>query len=148
MLIKPLMLRPKLASRLHPGRERWILNALEVNDLPRRRIRTPGITKRISLPRILLLIHRQVGPNLLRPSPRRNKTVVLAEEDPDDRAKARILLSLASTLLLLDRTKIRTKKTYPTLSATPASRKVIMPTSVLRRSQKTSVGLDDLHVGD
>ena len=148
LLIRPLMPRPKPASRLHPERGRWILNALEVNGLPRRRIRTPGITKRISLPRILLLIHCQVGPNPLRPSPEKNKIVVFAEEDPDNRAKARILLPLSSTPLLSRRIKIRTKKTYPTLSATTASRKVIMPTSVPRRSQKTSVGLDDLHVGD
>ena len=148
MLIKPLMPRPKPAFRLHPGRERWILNALEVNGLPRRRIRTPGITKRISLPRILLLIHRQVGPNSLRPSPRRNRTVVLAKENPDDRAKDRILLLLASTPLLSGRTRIRTRKTRPTLSATPTRRKIIIPTSVPRRSQKTSIGLDDLHVGD
>ena len=148
MLIKPLMPRPKPASRLYLGRERWILDALEVNSLPKRRIKTPGITKRISLPRILLLIHRQVGPNPLRPSPRRNKTVVLAKEDPNDRAKARILLPLALTPLLSGRTRIRTRKTYPTLNATSASRKIIIPTSVPRRSQKTSVGLDDLHVGD
>ena len=148
MLIKPLMPRPKPASRLHPEQGRWILDALKVNGLPRRRIRTPGITKRISLPRILLLIHCQVGPNPLRPSLRRNRTVVLAEEDPDDRAKDRILLPLASTPLLSGRTRIKTRKTYPTLSAIPASRKVIMPISVPRRSQKTSVGLDDLHVGD
>ena len=148
LLIKPLMPRPKPASSLHPEQGRWIPDALEVNGLPRKRIRTPGITKRISLPRILLLMHHQVGLNPLRHSPRRNRTVVLAEEDPDDRAKARILLPLASTPLLSGKTKMRTKKTYPTLSATPASRKVIMPTSVPRRSQKTSVGLDDFHVGD
>ena len=150
LLIKPLMPRPKPASRPYPGQERWILDALEVNDLPRRRIKTPGITKKISLPRILLLMHCQVGPNPLRHSPRRNKTVILAEEDPDDRAKARILLSLVSTPLLSGRTKtkLRTTKTYPTLSATPASRKVIIPTSVPRRSQKTSVSLDNLYVGD
>ena len=148
MLIRSLMPRPKPASRLHPERGRWILNALEVNGLPRRRIRTPGITKKISLPRILLLIHRQVGLNPLRPSPRRNKTVVLAEEDPNDRAKARILLPLASTPLLSKKTRIRTRKTYPILSATPASKKVIIPTSIPKKSQKTSVGLDDLHVGD
>ena len=147
-MIRPLMPWPKPASRLHPERGRWIFDALKVNGLPKRRIKTPEITKKISLPRILLLIHRQVGPNPLWPSPRRNRTVVLAEENPDDRAKARILLPLASTPLLSGRTRIRTRKTYPTLSATPASRKVIMPTSVPRRSQKTSVGLDDLHVGD
>ena len=89
-----------------------------------------------------------MGPNPLQPSLRRNRTVVLAEEDPDDRAKARILLPLASTPLLSGRTRIRTRKTYPTLGATLASRKIIMPTSVPRRSQKTSIGLDDLHVGD
>ena len=150
LLIKPLMPRPKPASRLHPEQGRWILDALKVNGLPRRRIRTPGITKRISLPRILLLIHRQMGLNPLRHSPRRNRTVVLAKEDPDDRAKARILLPLVSTPLLLGRTRtrIRIRKTYPIMSATPASRKVIMPTSVPRRSQKTSVGLDNFHVGD
>ena len=142
------MPRPKPASRLHPRRERWILHALKVNGLPKRRIKTPGIMKRISLPRILLLIHHQVGHNPLRPSPRRNRTVVLAEENPDDRAKARILLPLASTLLLSGRTRIRTRKTYLILSATPESRKVIMPTSVPNKSQKTSVGLNDLHVGD
>ena len=148
LLIRPLMSRPKPASRLHPERGRWILDALKVNGLPRRRIRTPGITKRISLPRILLLIHCQVGPNPLRPSPRSNRIVVLAEEDPNNRAKDRILLSLMSTPLLSERTRIRTRKTYPILSATPTSRKVIMPTSVPRRSQRTSVGLDNLHVSD
>ena len=144
------MPRPKPASRLHPGQERWILDALKINGLPRRMIKTPGITKRISLPRILLLIHHQVRLNLLRHSPRRNRTVVLAEEDPDNRVKARILLPLASTPPPSGKTKIRirTRKTYPTLSVTLASRKAIMPTSVPRRSQKTSVGLDDLHVGD
>ena len=150
MLIKLLMPRPRPASRLHPGRERWILNAFEDNGLPRRRIKTPGIMKRISLPRILLLMHRQVGPNLLRNSPRKNRTVVLAKEDPDDRAKAIIPRPLASTPLpsRKSRIRIRTRKTYPTLSATLANRKAIIPTSVPRRSQKTSVSLDDLHVGD
>ena len=95
-------------------------------------------------------MHHQVELNPLRHSPRRNRTVVLAEEDPDDRAKARILRPLALTPPPSGKTriKIRTRKTYPTLSATLASRKAIMPTSVPRRSQKTSVGLDDLHVGD
>ena len=147
-MIKPLMPRPKPASKLHPGRERWILDVFEVNGLPRRRIKTPGITKRINLPRILLLIYCQVGPKPLRPSPRRNRTVVLAKKDPDNRVKARILLPLASTPLLSGRTKIRTRKTYLTLSATPASKKVIMPKGIPRKSQKTSVGLDNLHVGD
>ena len=150
LLIKPLMPRPKPASRLHPGPGRWILDALVVNDPLRKRTKIPGISKRISLPRILLLMRHQAGPNPLRHSPRRNRTVVLAEEDPDDRAKARILLPLASTPPPSGKTRIRirTRKTYPMLSATLASRKAIMPTSVPRRSQKTSVGLDDLHVGD
>ena len=150
LLIKPLMPRPKPASRLYPGPGRWIFDASVVNDLPRRKIRTPGITKRISLPRILLLIYRQVGLNLLRHSSRRNRTVILAEENPNNRAKARILLLLTSMPLPSGkiRIRIRTRKTYPTLSATLANRKAIMPTSVPRRSQKTSVSLDDLHVGD
>ena len=107
-MIKPLMPKPKPASRLHLRQERWIFNALEVNGLPKRRIRTLKITKKISFPKILLLIHCQMGPNSLRPSPRKNRTVVLAEEDPNNRAKARILLPLASTPLLSRRTRIRT----------------------------------------
>ena len=109
-MIKPLMAKPKPASRIYPGPGRLIFDAPMVNDLPRRRIKTLGIIKKISLPRILLLMHCQVGPNPLRHSPRRNKTVVLAKEDPDDKAKARILLPLASTPLLSGktRTKIRT----------------------------------------
>ena len=144
------MPRPKPASRLYPRQERWILDTFEVNGLPRRKIRIPGITKRISLPRILLLKHRQVGLNPLQHSPKRNRRVVLAKKEPNDRAQAGILLPLASTPLPLGKTRIRirTRKTYPTLSATLANRKAIMPTSVPRRSQKTSVGLDDLHVGD
>ena len=119
-----------------------------VNDPLRRRTKIAGISKRISLPRIFLLMRHQARLNPLRHSPRRNRTIVLVEEDLDDRAKARILLPLASTPLLSGKTRIKTRKTFPTLSATPASRKVIMPTSVPRRSQKTSVSLDDLHVGD
>ena len=95
-------------------------------------------------------MHHQVRPSPLWHSSKRTRTVVLAEEDPNDKAKARILLPLASTPLLSGRTKtrIRTRKTYPTLSTTLASRKAIMPTNVPRKSQKTSVGLDNLHVGD
>ena len=147
-MIRPFMPRPRPASRLYPRPGRWILDALKVNGQPRKRTRTPGTPRKISLPRIFLLMHHYLGLNPLLHSPRRNRTVVLAKEDPDNKAKARILLPLASTPLLSGRTRIRTRKTYPTLSATPASRKVIMPTSVPRRSQKTSVGLDDLHVGD
>ena len=148
MLIKPLMPRPKPASRLHPGPGRLIFDAFVVNNLLRKRTKIPGILKRISFPRILLLMRHQAGPNPLRHSPRRNRTVVLAEEDPDDRAKARILLPLASTPLLSGRTKtrIRTRKISPILSTTLVSKKIIMPTSVPKRSQKTSVGLDNLYV--
>ena len=149
-MIKPLMPRPKPASRLHPGPKRWILDALVVNDPLKRRTRIPETLKRISFLRIFSLIHHQVGPNPLRHSPRKNRTVVLAKEDPDNKVKARIPLPLASTPLLSGRTrtKIRTRKTSPTLSATLISRKAITPTSVPRRSQKTSVSFNDLHVGN
>ena len=150
LLIRPLMPRPRPASRLHPGLGRWILNVLEVNDPPKRMTRTLGTTKRISFPRILLLMHHHVGPNPLWHSPRRTRTVILAKEDPDNRAKAKIPLPLASMPLLSGRTKIkiRTRKTSPTLSATLVSRKANMPTNLPRKSQKTTVGLDDLHVGN
>ena len=149
-MIRPLIPRLRPAFRLHPGSERWIFDVFKVNGQPKKRTKTPKTTRRISLPRIFLLMHHQVGPNLLWHSPRRNRIVVLAKEDPDDKAKARILLPLASTPPPSGKTRIRirTRKTYPTLSTTLASRKAIMPTSVLRRSQKTSVGLDNLHVGD
>ena len=144
------MPRPRPASRLHPEPGRWILNAFELNDSLRRMTRIPEISKRISLPRILLLMRYQARTNPHWRSLRRNRIVVLVEENPDNRIKARIPLPLASTPLLSERTKtrIRTRKTSPTLSATPVSRKAIMPTSALRRSQKTSVGLDDLYVDD
>ena len=150
LLIRPLMLRPRLAFKLYSGSERWILDALEVNDLPKKMTKFPETTKRISLPWIFLLMHHQVGPNPLRHSPRRTRTVIFAKENPDIKAKARILLPFASTPPPSGRTrtKIRTKMTYPIMSATLVSKKVIMPTSVLRRSQKTSVGLDNLHVSD
>ena len=95
-------------------------------------------------------MHRQVGFNPLWHSPRKNRTVVLTKEDPDNRTKTRILLLLMSTPLPSGkrRIKIRTRKTYPILSATLANRKTIMPISVPRRSQKTSVNFDDLHVDD
>ena len=150
LLIKPLMPKPKLAFRLYPGPGRWIFDAPVINNPPRRRIKTPRITKKLSLPRILLLMHCQVGLNPLRHSPRRNRIVVLAEKNPDDKAKARILLPLALTPLPLGKTRIRIRirKTYPTLSATLTNRKALMPISVPRRSQETSVDLDNLYVGD
>ena len=95
LLIKPLMPRLKPASKLHPGPGSCILDALVVNNLLRKKTKIPRISKRISFPRILLLMHHQVGPNPLWHSPRRNRIVVLAKEDPDNRAKARILLPLA-----------------------------------------------------
>ena len=95
-------------------------------------------------------MHHQVRPHPLQYSPRKNKIVVLAKENLDNKANARILLPLASKLLLSGRTrtKIRIRKISPTLSATFVSRKTITPTSAPRRSQKTSVGLDNLYVGD
>ena len=95
-------------------------------------------------------MHHQVGPNPLWHSPRKIRTVVLAKENPNDKVKARILLPLALTPLPSGktRTRIKIRKTYPILSTTLVNKKVIMPTSALRKSQKTSVGLNDLHVGD
>ena len=144
------MPRPRPVSRIRPGPGRWILNAFEVNDPPRKMTRTPGTTKKISLLRILLLIHHQVGPNPLWHSSKRTKTVVLTKEDPNDRAKTKILLPLASMLLLSrrTRTRIRTRRTSPILNGTLVSKKPITPASALRKSQKTSVGLDNFHVGD
>ena len=132
LLIKPLMSRPRPATRLYPGLERWIFDVFEVNDLPRKMTRTPKIMKRISFPKILLLIHHQVGPNLFWHSLRRTKTIVFAKKDPNNKVKARILLPLASTPPPSRRikTRIRTRKTYPTLSATLISKNVIMPTNV------------------
>ena len=149
-MVKLLMPRPRPASRLHSEQERWILNALKVNDPPKRRIRTPGITKRMGFPKILLLMHCQVGLNPLQHSSRKNKSVVLAEEDPNDRAKARILLPLASTPLPSGKTRIRirTRETYLILSTALANKKAIMPISVPKRSQKTSVSLNNFHVGN
>ena len=150
LLIKPLMLRSKPASRLYPRPGRWILDAFEMNYPLRKMTRIPGTLKRISLLRIPLLIRHQAGSNPHRHSLRRNRTVVLVEEDPDNRAKTRIPLPLASTPLLSGktRTRIRTKKTSPTLSAILVSKKAIMLISAPRKSSKTSVGLDDLHIDD
>ena len=141
-------LRP--ASRLHPGPGRWILDVLVINDLLRRRTKILGILKRISLPRILLLMRHQARSNSHWHSPRKNRTVALVKEGPDNRAKARTLLSLASTPLQSGRTRtrIRARKISLTLSTTLVSKKATMPTSASRKSPKTSVGLDNLHVGD
>ena len=142
---------PKLrpASRLYPRPEWLIPNALKINDPLRKMTRTLETSKRRSFPKILLLMRHQMGPNPHRHSPKRTRIVVLAEEDPNNKAKARILLPLTSMPLLSKRTrtKIKTWKIYPTLSAIFVSRKVIMPISVSRKSQKTSVSLHDFHVG-
>ena len=150
LLIRPLMSRPKPASKLHPGPERWMFNALEVNNPPKKMTRTPGTMKKISFPRILLLMHYQVGPNPLRHSSKRTRVVILTKKDPNNRAKARIPLPLASMPLLSEKTRIRIriKRTSPTLNATFVSKKAITPTSAPKKSQKTSIGLDDLYVGD
>ena len=91
-----------------------------------------------------------MGPNPHWHSPKRTKTIVLVGKNLDDKAKARIFLPLASTpsLLKKSRTRIRTKKTYPTLSAILVSRKVNIPTSVPKKSQKTRVNLDNFYVGN
>ena len=150
LLIKPLMPRPSPAFKLHSGPGRLILDVLEVNNLLKRITRISKTLKRISFPRILLLMHYQAGPNPHWHSLRKNKIVIFAEDDPDNRAKARIPLSLTLTSLLSERTrtKIKTRRTSPILSATFVSRKNIIPTNALRRSQKTSVGLDNLHIDD
>ena len=96
LLIRPLILKPKPVSKLHPRPERWIFDAIEVNNPPRKMTRTSKTMKRISLSRIFLLMHYHVRPNPLRHSPRRTRTVVLVEEGPDNKAKTRILLPLAS----------------------------------------------------
>ena len=100
--------------------------------------RTLRTMKRISLPKILLLMHHQVRPNPLRHSPRRTRTVVLAEENPNNKAKTKILLPLALMPPSLGRIKTRTKtrKTYLTLSATLVSRKVIMLIIVRKKAKK------------
>ena len=112
--------------------------------------KTLGTSKKISLSRIVLLICYKVGPNPHRHSAKRSRIVVLAKKNPDNKAKARILLPLPSTppLSRRTRTKIRTRKTYLILNAILVSKKVIMPTSDLKRSQKTSVSFDNLHIGD
>ena len=150
LLIKPLMPRLRPAFSLYPGLGRWIFNALKVNDQLRKMTRISGTSKRISLPRILLLLHHQVGLNPLRHSLWKTKRVVLAKENPNNKAKARILLPLAVTPPLSRKTwsKIRTKRTSLALSAALVSRKIIMPISALRKSQKTSISLDNLHISD
>ena len=150
LFIKRLMPRPKPASKLYLRPERKIHNALKVKDPLRRMTKTPETLKKISFPKIFLLMRHQVGPNPHRHSPKRTKTVVSTKENPNNKAKTRILLPLASTLLLSKRTRsrIRTKRTYPTWIATLVNKKVIMPKSVLKKSQKTSVSLDDLHIDD
>ena len=148
--IRLLMPRPRPAFRLYSGPKRRIFDVFKVNNPPRKITKTLGTMKRISVCKIFLLIHYQVGPNLFQYTPRKTRTVVFAKENPDDKAKARIRLPLASMPPPSGkiRTRIRIKKTYPTLSTTIVSRKVIMPTNVARRSQKTSVGLDVLYVGN
>ena len=144
------MPRPKPASRLYTGSERWILNTLKVNNPARRMTKTPKTLKKISFPKILLLMRYQVGLNPHWHSPKKIRIVVLAKKDPDNKAKTRILLSLALTIPLSGkiRTKIKIKKIYPILSTTLISRMVIMPTSVPKKSHKTSAGLDNFYVSD
>ena len=138
LLIKSLMSRPRPASKLHPGPEKRIFNALKVNDLPKKMTRTLETLKKISLSKILLLMRHQMGPNPHWHSPKRTRTVIFAKKDPNNKAKARILLQLASMPPLSGktRTKIRIRKIYSTLSAILISRKIIMPTSISKRAKK------------
>ena len=144
------MPRPKPASMLYPELGRWILDAFLVNNPLKRRTKIPGISKKISFPRIFLLMRHQAGSNPYRHSLRRNRTVALVEEGPNNRAKARTPLPLASTPLQSGRikTRIRIKKTSSTLNATLVNRKATMPISAPKKRQKTSVGLDDFYVSD
>ena len=87
-------------------------------------------------------------PNPHRHSSRKTITIVLLKKNPDNKAKARIPLPLASTPMVSGIIRIRSRKTHQTLNAILVNRKVIIPISVLRRSQKTSVGLNNLYVGD
>ena len=150
LLIRPLILRLRPVFSLYLRPRRWIFDAFEVNDKSRRMTKTPGALKKISLLRILLLMGHQVGPNPHRHSLRKTRIVVFTKKNLDNKAKARILLLLASMPLLSGRTKtrIRTRKTYPTLNAILVSRKVIMRTCVPKKSQKTSVTLNKLHISD
>ena len=150
LLIRPLMPRPKPASRLYPGPEKSIFDALEVNNPSKKMTRTLETLKRISFPRILLLIRHQVRLNPHRHSPIKTRIVILAKKNHDNKVKAKIFLPLASMLLLSGSSKIRIRrrKTYLILSAILVSKNLIMLISVPRRSQKTSVGLDDLYIDD
>ena len=132
------MPRPRPAFMLYPRPERWIFNALKVKDPPRRMAKTPETLKKISFPRILRLMRHQVRPNSHQHSPKKTRTVVFIKENPNNKAKARILLLLASTPPLSGktRTKIRIRKTYPVLSVTIVSKKIIIPANIPRRSQK------------
>ena len=147
------MQRPRLASRLNPKQEKWIPNTLKVNNQLKKMTRTPRTLKRISFFRIFLLIrhHHQVGLNSHWYSQqRKTRTIVFAGKNPINKAKVRtrILLPPASMALPSEKTKIKTKRTYLILSTTIVSKRATMPISVLKRSQKTSVDIDDLHIGD
>ena len=99
--------------------------------------KTPKTIKRISLSKNFRLMYYKVGPNThYHSQPKMIKIVVFAKENPNDKVKARIFLSLASLPPLSKRirTKIRTKKTYLTLSPTFVSRKIIIPTIVPKKS--------------
>ena len=141
------MLRLRQASRLHLKQGRQIFDIFNGNGQLRRMTRILRTLKRISLSKILLLIchHHQLGPNYYWYNQlRKTRIVVFVRKDfiVKVKAKVRILLLLASTLLPSRRTKIRTRRILL------VRKKVIMLTSILKKSQKTSVGLDNLHVND
>ena len=116
LLIKPLMQKSKLASRLYSEQERWIFDTFEVNGQPRKMIRTLRTLKKISLLRILLLIrhHHQVGPYPHWHSQlKRTRIIVFAREDPVNKAKARAKIFLPPTSMppLSGRIKTKTRRT-------------------------------------
>lgn len=98
-----------------------------------------GIEIKLSPTIFLLLIQVSFKPRL-RPTKKRNATKKIIKE---------ITQPLESILLRLQKkTRIRTRlKIWTRLSVIPISRKVTMPTSIIR-SQKTSGGLGKLYVNN
>ena len=127
-----------------PARGRSMPSVSEATGQQRRKIRTLGRISPLTPPLLTYL----VGSNNLPPTKpikriRTTKEVLGAMVD-EDRVEVKTPLQQVSTLLAK-----RKKRISPTSNASSAKEKAITPASVLRRrSQKTSVGLGDLHVGD
>ena len=122
----------------------WTQSVLKGTDPLGRRRRTP--VERISPPTPPLLTHL-VGNRhlpLSRPSPpTRKRTTAEALGVEGDEAKTHLRRASMPSQ--------RRRKTSPKLSASTAGRRAILPTGALKRrnrSQKTSIGLGDLHVDD